>query len=154
MAERARPVKVDERLLQERVERVVREALGEERSVLALTRSPSEFATVFPADVLHVTLDDGRELRMFLKYLGASDHPEKKRPEKEARIYRELLAGRDLPVPRFYGALWNSDSERQELYLEYIDDWSLKYQPIEHWFSAAISCSVRCCLSYSASMSR
>jgi aminoglycoside phosphotransferase (APT) family kinase protein len=137
MAERARPVEVDERLLQERVERVVREALGEERSVLALTRSPSEFATVFPADVLHVTLDDGRELRMFLKHLGASDHPEKKRPEKEARIYRELLAGRDLPVPRFYGALWNSDSERHELYLEYIDDWSLKYQPIEHWFSAA-----------------
>lgn len=137
MAERARPLQMDEELLRGRVDRVLREALGEDRSVRDMSRSPSEFATVFPADVLHVILDDGTELRLFLKHLGASDHPEKKRPEKEARIYRELLSGRDLPVPTFYGALWNTDSGRQELYIEYIDDWSLKYQPIDNWYAAA-----------------
>jgi hypothetical protein len=137
MAEAAGPIRVDEDLLRRRVEGVLRETLGRHRSVRDLRRVPSEFATVFPADVLYVTLDDGRELRLFLKHLGASDHPEKKKPEREAIVYRELLAGSDLPVPAFYGAAWNPDGERQELYLEFIDDWSLKYQPIDQWYLAA-----------------
>lgn len=136
-AERAVPVRLDEGALRRRVESVLREALGVERSVRSLERIPSEFATVFPADLLRVRLDDGRAMDIFLKHLGAYDHPQKAVPETEVMVYRDLLANRGLPVPAFYGACRNERTERYELYMEYIDDWCLKYHPLEEWYRGA-----------------
>ena len=39
-------------------------------------------------------------------------------------------------MARYYGSRWNVETERQELYLEYVDDWNLKYHDLEHWFTA------------------
>lgn len=136
-AERAAPIRMDEEGLRARLEGVLRERFGGAPRVGSLERTHSEFATVFPADVLRVTMDDGRELQIFLKHLGDTDHPEKKTPDKEIRIYAELLADADVPVPAYYGSGWNAETGRHELYLEYIDDWSLKYQDLEEWYRAA-----------------
>jgi hypothetical protein len=43
----------------------------------------------------------------------------------------------DLPVPRYYGSNWNETTRRLEIFLEYIDDWNLKYHDLEYWFIAA-----------------
>jgi aminoglycoside phosphotransferase (APT) family kinase protein len=43
----------------------------------------------------------------------------------------------DLPVPKYYGSRPNAATGRLELYLEFIDDWPLKYQGLEHWATAA-----------------
>lgn len=136
-AERAAPIRMDEGALRARVEDVLRGRFGGALRVGSLERTPSEFATVFPADVLRVSLDDGRELEIFLKHLGDTDHPEKKNPDKELRIYAELLAEADVPVPAYYGSGRDPVTGRHELYLEHVDDWSLKYQDLEQWYRAA-----------------
>jgi aminoglycoside phosphotransferase (APT) family kinase protein len=108
-------------------------------SVGALRTESSPFATLFPVDVLHVSLDGGEELSLWVKQLGdeQSDHPDKHCREREIRIYEELFAGRDLPVPRFYGWRFNERTGRRDLYLEHVDDWNLKYQDLSHWYRSA-----------------
>jgi len=128
---------IDEARLRSTLGQLLRDTLQREVHVVSLQRTPSEFATLFPADVVHLVLDDGTRLQIFLKHLGTSDHPEKDNSEKEVRVYRDLLSREGLPVPRYYGSSWNAETERYELYLEYIDDWCLKYHPIEDWYVAA-----------------
>src|SRR5439155_14222207 len=53
------------------------------------------------------------------------------------RIYQELFGENGLPVPKYYGSRWNQATGRHELFLEYVDDWNLKYQDLNHWFTAA-----------------
>jgi Phosphotransferase enzyme family len=121
------------------LERVLRH-LGVERSkVLSADRTPSRFATLFPADVVTVRLHSGETRSVFVKRLGSeeADHPDKERRDREACVYEQLLDDERLPVPRFYGWEWDADGRRRELYLEYIDDLSLRYQPLDHWLAAA-----------------
>jgi hypothetical protein len=108
--------------------------------VVAARGEPCAFATVFPAERLRLTLDDGRELSLFVKHLGdeQSDHPDKQRRDRETLVYERLLAGHpDLPVPRYYGTSTNRGTGRRELFLEYIEDWNLKYHGLPQWFAAA-----------------
>ena len=99
---------------------------------------PSPFATLFPAEVLHVSLDDGRTLRLFRKLLGGrASHPDKHPPDREVRLYQEWLNDEWLPVVRFYGSRPDAREDTHELYLEYVDDWNLKYHDLELWFAAA-----------------
>jgi hypothetical protein len=120
---------------------VISRAEGRQVHVAFLTRQASEFATLFPAEVLTVTLDDGRELRLFRKHLGdeQANQPDKQRRDREIRVYEDLLAldGANQPVARYFGSRRNLDSNRLELYLEFIDDWPLRYHDLEHWFAAA-----------------
>src|SRR5688500_10328532 len=114
------------------IEEMVARATGERGQVASVTRKASEFATLFPAEVLTVTLADGRELRLFLKHLGGdeqADQPDKQCRDREVRVYEELLGDHaaKLPVARYFGSRRNAKSSRLELYLEYIDDWSLRY---------------------------
>jgi len=109
-------------------------------SVASVSAMPSPFASRVPAEVLSVSLGDGREMTLFLKSSGSeeSDHPDKLVRDREVRIYRELLSEHaDLPVVRFYEAAWNESLQRRELLLEYVDDWDLRYQGLDHWFTAA-----------------
>src|SRR5919198_4157632 len=128
-----------ERSFRRAVEHLLSRARGQPVTVATLLREPSPFATVFPAEVLSATLSDGQATRLFVKHLGPeqADHPEKQRRDREIRIYEELLDVADLPVARLYGCTWNEVSGRHELFLEYIDDWSLKYQELRYWFDAA-----------------
>jgi hypothetical protein len=122
------------------VEDVLTSARGRPTRVAAVRAEASPFATLFPVDVLHVSLDDGEELSLWVKQLGdeQSDHPDKLCRDREIRIYAELFAGHDeLPVPRYYGWRPNAETGRRDLYLEHVDDWNLKYQELTHWYSAA-----------------
>jgi len=119
-------------------------ACAQERDVAVTSwrreTSPRAVPGVFPFEVLHISLQDGKEMSLFVKQLGSeqADHPDKKCRDRESRVYEELLSGDDgLPVPRYYGSRWNDGTQRQELYLEYIADWSLKYQDLDVWFPAA-----------------
>jgi aminoglycoside phosphotransferase (APT) family kinase protein len=114
-------------------------ALGRDARVESVRRERSPFATLFPADVLHVSLAGGRAVRVFLKHLGPEQpgQPDKERRDREVLVYEHLLRDERLPVPRCYGSRWNDRTGRRELYLEYLDDWNLKYHAVEQWFVAA-----------------
>jgi Phosphotransferase enzyme family len=130
---------LDEADLRRTVERLLAGAWRRPVRVTGLGRRPSPFATLFPAEVLAVSLEGGGGLSLFLKHLGEeqADHPDKQCPGRERRAYEELLADDGLPVVRYYGSRWNGATGRRELFLEYVDDWNLKHHGLEHWFTAA-----------------
>jgi hypothetical protein len=121
------------------LERLLQDTQGRQVKISSLRRQPSPFATLFPAEALSVSLESGDEIRLFVKHLGPeqSDHPDKQRRDRETRVYEELLGDDDLPVPKYYGSNWNETTKRREVFLEYIDDWNLKYHDLEYWFIAA-----------------
>ena len=111
-------IDVDDRQLTSTVEAVLSGSLGRAVSVQTLKRQVNKFASLYPADILSVTLADGQRLSLYLKHLGReeSDHPDKSCLEREVRIYEELLAGgAALPVPRYYGAAWDEPHGRESL---------------------------------------
>ena len=136
---KAQKIDIDEARLRLTVEEVLQEALGRPVVVCTLNHEPSSFATLFPADILHIGLESGEKISLFLKHLGSeeSDHPDKQCSDREVRIYDELFRKDDLPIVKYYGSKWNDKTKRRELFLEYIDDWNLKYQELAHWFTAA-----------------
>src|SRR6266702_4399500 len=96
-----RPIELDENDLALLVADMLTSAQEQTVRVRSLRRQPSEFATLFPAEILWVSLGDGSEIRLFLKHLGPEQpgQPDKQRRDREVRIYEELLRDEDLPVP-------------------------------------------------------
>jgi hypothetical protein len=129
----------DEARLRRTVEGLLTQAAKRPVRVSGLGRRPSPFATLFPAEVLTLSLAGGGEVSLFVKHLGPeeADNPDKQCRDREVRVYEELLTDTGLPVVRYYGSTWNEATRRREVFLEYVDDWSLKYQSLEHWLTAA-----------------
>lgn len=130
---------VDEASLHEAVTRILSDHLGRTVAVTGLKRRGSPFATLFPADVLSLEIDGSQQVRLFLKHLGREeeDHPDKLGPRREVDLYASVFQDDTLPVPRCFGAVESPASGRIQLFLEYVDDWNLKYQDLEHWYRAA-----------------
>jgi aminoglycoside phosphotransferase (APT) family kinase protein len=129
----------DDADLRRALERLLQRAAGAPVTISGLRRRPSPFATLFPAEVLSVVLAGGAEISLFVKHLGPerADHPDKQSRDREKRVYEELLGDEGLPVPRYYGSRPNEATGRLELFLEYVADWDLRYQSLDHWFTAA-----------------
>lgn len=121
------------------VHRVAKAQFGRTVRIVSVSSEPSRFATASPADVVTVCLADGTTFRLFVKRLEAhrAGNPDKSRRDREPLVYRRLLAGRGSPAPTFYGSRFNAAPRHHELFLEYIDDWNLKYHGLDHWNSAA-----------------
>ena len=121
------------------LERVLRHVGAHAADVISISRRPSQFATLFPADVVTLTLRSGDRRSVFVKHLGPeqADHPDKQRRDCEIRVYEELLADERLPVPHFYGWEPCTENGQRELFLEYVDDWNLRYHSLEYWHAAA-----------------
>ncbi|MGD8809979.1 MAG: aminoglycoside phosphotransferase family protein [Gammaproteobacteria bacterium] len=131
----------DDVRLQARIGACLTAALGRTVDVVSLTRQRSPYATVFPAEIITVQLDDASRVSLFAKYIGSeqAEHPDKACRDREPRVYRELFAGADLPVVQCFSAAWDEASQRYELLLEHIDGWNLKYHELTHWYAAAVN---------------
>jgi aminoglycoside phosphotransferase (APT) family kinase protein len=121
------------------IEAILSEAVGHQAKIDCFKREPGPFVTLFPADVLNISLDGGDKISLFLKHMGSqeADHPDKQCRDREIRVYRELLTDGSLPVAKYHGSRWNERSQCHEVVLEYIDGWILEYHHLEHWFTAA-----------------
>ncbi len=128
-----RSLDVERRVLEE----VLSGALDGDVRVTSVARRACEFAGRWPSEILEVELEDGSRLSIFRKEVGLSGHPDKAYPDKEVRMYARVLRGAPLPVPRYFGARKDESAGTHELYLEYIDAYSLKYQSIEQWYRVA-----------------
>jgi hypothetical protein len=117
----------------------VRHLAGPGAEVLRVQRAPSPYATVFASEVVSVELASGERVSIFVKHLGEEQrgHPDKRVREREVRVYGELLGDPGLPVPRFLGSSRNDATGCQELFLEHVDGWNLKYHGLRQWHTAA-----------------
>ena len=131
--------RADDRRLRGEAERVLARAWNAPVKIASLRREPSLFVSLFPAEVLSLVLGDGRELRLFVKHLGDEqrDHPDKQERDREIRVYEQLLGDSALPAAGYFG--WERDERtgRRDVFLEYLPDWDLRYQPLDHWYAAA-----------------
>jgi hypothetical protein len=110
-------------------------ARGRPVRVGALRREPSPYATLFPAEIVTVSLRDGRRFCLFVKHLGGEQegHPDKAVRDREIRVYEELLGGGDLPVVGYFGSDGDPESGRYQLLLEHVDAWNLRYHDLDCW---------------------
>ena len=114
-------------------------AYGSTWLVSSITRRASEFATPYRAEVLNVAALDGRHTMIFVKEAARQlpDHPDKSAADRELLTYSQVLAPHRLPVPVYLGGSTDEATGRTTLFLEYVDDWNLRYHDLGYWYSAA-----------------
>jgi aminoglycoside phosphotransferase (APT) family kinase protein len=113
---------------------------GPRATIVGLRRAPFDGATSYPAEIVHVRLSTGQELKLFLKDLSTSRLPKdaiRDRREREFRVYRELLPRTDVGTARYYGALGDESLDRVCLLLEFVDGVPLGKCELEGWLAAA-----------------
>jgi aminoglycoside phosphotransferase (APT) family kinase protein len=143
----AREQRPEDGELRPAVARWISDALGHEVGIDGWRREPSPVAVagVSPIETLRVSMAGEDELTLFVKHPGEDQaaHPDKQSRDREWRLYEDWFRADGLPVPRYYGSrraageAGSERSQRRELYLEYLGDWSLKYQALDHWHEAA-----------------
>jgi aminoglycoside phosphotransferase (APT) family kinase protein len=94
--------------------------------VTALERRPFAYETSFAIDEVRVRTDQGEELDLLVKDVGAGLSPAAAAtkpsraldPRREIAVYRHLLHPAAVPAPRFYGAAEDAGVGRAWLFLE------------------------------------
>src|SRR5215204_689541 len=114
---------------------VLQAVLGDQRRVCAVRQRRSPLAGVWPADTVTVELERGGSVALWVKrFMPDGDgHPDKSVPSREPRVYAELLAGEELPVPHCYGCATDPHSGEHLLLLEHVRDWDLRYHGLDTW---------------------
>jgi hypothetical protein len=92
--------------------------------VQILDRAPAILASTYPSEVVTCEVEGSRELKLYCKYTaGLHDRSFGHRGGVvyEVEVYRHVLEGSPLPVPRFYGAYEEPATGDVWLILEYLD---------------------------------
>jgi len=98
------------------------EVLGDD--VRVLDRSPAIWASTYPAEVVTCQLGGRDELKLYCKYLGGqvyNSFGHRGGLAYEVDVYRGVLNGLSLSLPRFYGAYEQPTTCDLWLVLEYLD---------------------------------
>jgi hypothetical protein len=104
--------------------------------IVRLERKPLDSSTSYQTSVLTLELDNGRQLKVFLKDFGHSVRPKDdpaQRREREMRFYRDLAPQGELGTPRYFGSIWSPHDGRQWLLIEYVQGTPVRYCNFEHW---------------------
>lgn len=115
---------------------------GRRARVARLRRSPSRSATSYGAEVVSARLEDGTELRFFLKDYGSSRRPRPalaQRRERELGVYRRLVGDGELGTARYRGAVWDDEGGVHWLLLELVAGTQLRHMELRFWVEAARS---------------
>lgn len=113
---------------------------GRRARVAHVGRSPSKSATSYNAEVVSVRLDDGTEMRFFLKDYGSSRRPRPalaQRRERELGIYRHLIGDGEIGTARYCGAVWDEGAALHWLLLEFVAGTELRHLEPRFWIEAA-----------------
>lgn len=127
----------DETELRWQVEQLLRKRFGRRLNVRGLKFEVRRSTSRRPIHIVSVMTEMEEAISLFLKQpCEQPDHPNKQIPDREVRVYEELLQGNGLPVVSYYGSRWNEVTKRSELFLEYVADSKLRYRDVELWFLA------------------
>lgn len=113
---------------------------GRRARIANVERAPSRSATSYSAEVVTVRLDDGTEMRFFLKDYGSSRRPRpalSERRERELGIYRRLLGDGEIGTARYCGAVWDESAALHWLLLEFVAGTELRQMELRFWIEAA-----------------
>jgi Phosphotransferase enzyme family len=127
-------------VLQECLERIVRDVFGSGSAITAVQRKRSQYSSFYGSDVLTVRLEAGGEVQVFLKDFGSHERVKegmKERREREVAVYRDLLPGAGLGTARYYGSHLEESEGRLWLFLELVPGVPVAHSPFEHWVAAA-----------------
>ena len=130
----------DTRLVQCLERDAIPRATGRRARVAHLSRSPSRSATSYNAEIVSVRLEDGTEMRLFLKDYGSSQRPRpalSQRRRRELGVYRHLIGDGELGTARYRGAVWNDDAAVHWLLLEFVAGTQLRQMELRSWLDAA-----------------
>jgi aminoglycoside phosphotransferase (APT) family kinase protein len=117
---------------------IIERCLG--TAIKAVRALPAPRSTSYALRRLVLDLADGRTLDVFLKDFDVSPHPPDValwRGARERYVYEEILADRDLGTPEVYGVVWDDQSSRHWLLLEFVQGRTLRERPVADWIAAA-----------------
>src|SRR5688500_2819227 len=80
--------------------------------VVGLDRKRLDTSTSYETSLVTARLEDGREVRVFLKDYAHSVRPKddpRQRCEREMRFYRDLAPCGELGTPKYFGSVWEPE---------------------------------------------
>jgi Phosphotransferase enzyme family len=92
--------------------------------VRILDRAPAILASTYPSEVVTCEVDGSGELKLYCKYMAGLRYQSfghRGGVAYEVEVYRRVLGGLPMPVPRFYGAYEEPATGDVWLILEYLD---------------------------------
>jgi aminoglycoside phosphotransferase (APT) family kinase protein len=93
--------------------------------VRILERCPAIWASTYPSEVVTCQVDGwSSELKLYCKYMAGLHYESfghRGGVAYEVEVYRDVLDGAGMPVPRFYGAYFDPETGDQWLVLEFLD---------------------------------
>jgi hypothetical protein len=129
-------LRIDERELRLDLEHGLADRFGRRRSIAAIRRRPSPYASSFTIEQLDVVFTDGAELELVMKdmspdSMGASARRARPgflyEPNREIRAYRHILPFAPPGTAAWYGAVANTAANRYRLFLERVDGLELRH---------------------------
>jgi Ser/Thr protein kinase RdoA (MazF antagonist) len=121
-------------------ERAVAQVRGPGARLSGVSRRENPNATLFPTELVRLSVTGGPDLEVFLKRLTREQvqHPDKLGPEVEVQVYRDLFQGvPNLAVPRYLGSAPIEGADGFVLLLGYVAGRRLKHCPPIDWCTAA-----------------
>jgi len=100
---------------------------GSRRGILCLERKPSEYHSSSLLEELEVKLDDGETLHLIFKNASKGAWLQSARrvrpgfvydPQREIKVYQNLLSGAQLDTATFYGAVADAQAQKYWLFIE------------------------------------
>lgn len=113
--------------------------VGQRAHIAQVRRSPSQSATSYNSEVVSARLEDGTEMRFFLKDYGDSRRPRpgaSQRRERELGVYRQLIGNGELGTARYCGAVWDDGAALHWLLLEFVAGTELRQMELRFWIDA------------------
>jgi hypothetical protein len=97
---------------------------GAGSSICILDRTPAIWASTYPSEIVTCAVGGSTELKLYCKYMAGLDYESfghRGGVPYEIEVYRRVLAGLSLSLPRFYGAYQDPATGDAWLILEFLD---------------------------------
>ena len=108
--------------------------------IAPVDRATSSNGSPYSLEHLRVSLENGNDLKLYLKHSGfsrlRSDGAEE-RYAREIHLYKDLLSAANLGTPTYYGSLCDEDRNRFLLLLEFVEGPDLRSCDFSGWTAAA-----------------
>jgi hypothetical protein len=137
---------VEDHTLRRCLDLVLPDLVAEGNWIVHVHHEQAGCATSYPSSVVTIRLNNGADLKLFLKDFRAGawslDHAStreglRRRGEQEMRVYRDLLANASLGTARYYGSASEETDDRLVLVLEFVNGIRLRSCELHAWVAAA-----------------